>query len=371
MSNILIVDDKEDNLKAYKLELEDAGFGWNVFTARNENEAQEILNKIQPIDVIITDLVMLTEQSGLEVLRLAKERDPLIMVIILTAFEKILDRVKAFEMGAFDCLSKGVPGVKTGQEIIIRTKTALNFRDLTISQIENQKKLGFLKRYFDPRVFGAIDRNPDLLNMKSKTLTVVFWDIRGFSLLCEILKAHPNLISGFLREYFSVASDVIFKYEGVLDKFIGDGVMALFGALDGSKDPAGHQDAINAARAAIEMRESFDILLKNWIDQWALYTAQTIDIGLGCGMHTGETLVGNAGTENRDHFTALGPHVNFAQRIESRAEKAQILASTSTKARISEYFELKKIDTINNVKNIPGSFDIFEVIKPKEISKPI
>ena len=76
-------------------------------------------------------------------------------------------------------------------------------------------------------------------------------------------------------------------------------------------------------------------------------------------------MVGNVGTEIRDHFTALGPHVNFAQGIERQARKGQILISVSTKARISDHFELKKIDTISDVKNIPGSFDIFEVIKPK------
>jgi adenylate cyclase len=365
MANILIVDDKEDNLKAYQLALEDAGLGWNILTAKDEKEAQKIITGTQPIDVIITDLVMLTEQSGMEVLLLAKQKDPLVMVIILTAFEQKLDRYKAFELGAFDCLSKGVPGVKTGQEIVVKMKTALNFRDLALKQIEGQKKLAVLKRYFDPKIFGAIENNPSLLNIQSKTLTIVFWDIRGFSALCESLKAHPTLISGFLREYFEAASEVIFKHQGVLDKFMGDGVMALFGAIKG-KDKDGRQDAINATKAAIEMKDRFKHVHKSWMDQWVLYTPQVIDIGLGCGIHTGETLVGNVGTENRDHFIALGPHVNFAQRIESKAGKEQILISACTKARISEQFELKKIDTINEVKNIPGSFDIFEVIQLKE-----
>lgn len=364
MAHILIVEDNEPNLKSYKLALEDAGLGWNILTAKNENEAQKIIDETQSVDVIITDLVMLTEQSGMEVLRLAKQKDPLVMVIMLTAFEQKLDRYKAFEMGAFDCLSKGIPDVKTGQELIVKTKTALSFRKLALEQIENQKKLTFLKRYFDPKVFRAIERNPELLTIQSRTLTIVFWDIREFSALCEILKAHPTLIAGFLREYFEVASEVIFKHHGVLDKFIGDGIMALFGALN-SKDKEGHQDAINAAKAAIEMKGCFEQVLKNWMEQWVLYTPQKIDIGLGCGIHTGETLVGNVGTENRDHFTALGPHVNFAQRIENKATKGQIRVSVSTKTRICGHFEVKKIDTISDVKNIPGNFDIFEIVKPK------
>lgn len=141
--------------------------------------------------------------------------------------------------------------------------------------------------------------------------------------------------------------------------------MALFGAING-KDKEGHQDAITAAKTAIEMKRCFEQVLKNWMEQWVLYTPQSIDIGLGYGIHTGETLVGNVGTENRDHFTALGPHVNFAQRIESRANKGQILVSASTEARICKHFEVKKVDTIIDVKNISGSFDIFEVIEHKD-----
>jgi len=365
VANILIVDDKEYNLKAYKLALEDSGLIGNILQAKDENEALKIINENQPIDLIITDLVMLTEQSGMEVLRLAKQKDPLIMVIIVTAFEKILDRYQAFELGAFDCFQKCTPGIKTEKEIVVKTKTALRFRELAFNQIENQKKLTFLKRYFDPQVFGLIDQNPELLNIQASTLTIVFWDIRGFSSLCEILKAHPTLIAGFLREYFKEASDVIFKHHGVLDKFVGDGIMALFGAIK-NNDKDGRKNAVKAVEAAIELRERFEQVLKTWLEQWVLYTPQTIDIGLGCGIHTGETLIGNVGTESRDQFTALGPHVNFGQRIETRAQKGQVLISASTKARISDQFELMKIDTISDVKNIPGSFDIFEVVKSKK-----
>ncbi|MBA7591222.1 Adenylate cyclase 2 [subsurface metagenome] len=364
MANILIVDDRGDILKSYKLGLEDAELGWNIFTAKNENEAKTVVTE-QQIDVVITDLVMLTERSGMNVLRLAKDKDPLMMVIIVTAFDKKLNRYQAFELGAFDCIAKNTPGVKTIDEIIFKTKTALQFRELAITEIENQRKVTFMKRYFDPKVFRIIEEKPDLLNIQKRALTIVFWDIRGFSGLCEILKEHPTLISGFLREYFQMSSEAIFNNGGVLDKFIGDAVMALFGAFN-SKEDRGKNDAINAVNSAIYMKERFKELFDRWMKEWELYTPQTIEIGLGCGIHTGEALVGNVGTETRDQFTALGPHVNFAQRIESRAEKGQILISTTTKARVVGKFRLKKVDTISEVKNIPGEFDIFEVVKHKK-----
>ncbi|MFI5329648.1 MAG: adenylate/guanylate cyclase domain-containing protein [Desulfobaccales bacterium] len=365
MANILIVDDKDYNLKAYKLALDDAGLGANIITAKDENEAQKILAEKIPIDVIITDLCMLEEQGGIDVLRYAKENDPLIMVIIITAFEKILDRYKAYDLGAFDCLTKGAAGIKTEQEIVVKTKAALRFRELALSQIEYQNKMSFLKRYFDPRVFDIIDQNPDLLNIKSKTLTIGFWDIRGFSKLCEVLKAHPKLIAGFLKEFFKGASEIIFNNNGVLDKFIGDAVMAIWGALNGSADE-GRDEAANAINAAVELRGHFNRVKENWMEQWKLYTPHTIEIDLGCGIHTGETLIGNVGTDIRDQFTVLGPHVNFAQRIESRANKGKILISASTKVRIESKYEVNLIETIDDVKNIPGTFEIYEVIKRKE-----
>ncbi len=103
------------------------------------------------VDAIITDLKMATDQSGMEVLRQAKERDPLVMVIMITAFEKLLDRYRAFELGAFDCVQKNTPGIIAAEEIFVKTQAALRFREMALQQVENQKRLAFLRRYFDPR----------------------------------------------------------------------------------------------------------------------------------------------------------------------------------------------------------------------------
>lgn len=362
ISNVLIVDDQEKNLKAYQLALEDSELNLSIFTAKDENQAKEIINKLDHLDVVLSDLVMLSEQSGMEVLRLAKQRDPLVMVIIITAFDEKLKRYQAYELGAFDCITKGTPGIKTADEIVFKTRNALRFRELALHQIENRERMLFLKRYFDPKVFEVIENNPDLLKPQSKIITVVFWDIRGFSRLSEILKAHPTLIAGFLKEYFKVASEIIFEHQGVLDKFIGDGIMAIFGALNG-RDNQGYEDAVHAVNAAVMLNGSFNTLLNKWIKEWELYTPHKIDVGLGCGIHTGETLVGNLGTEIRDQFTALGPHVNFTQRIESIVPKGKIWLSASTKVRVEKHFKLNKVDTITNIKNIEGEFDIFEVAK--------
>jgi adenylate cyclase len=82
-----------------------------------------------------------------------------------------------------------------------------------------------LEKYVDPVVLEQI-RDPELVTMQNKILTIVFWDLSGFSVLCENLKSYKELIVEFLREYFSEAAVIILKHKGVLDKFMGDGIMA-------------------------------------------------------------------------------------------------------------------------------------------------
>ena len=100
MPSILIVDDDPNNLDSLKQELEDSNPTWIVLTAQSEREAKSVLSECS-IDVVISDLVMATDQSGMDVLRQAKEKDSLIMVILITAFEKKLDRYCAFELTLF------------------------------------------------------------------------------------------------------------------------------------------------------------------------------------------------------------------------------------------------------------------------------
>ena len=341
MANILIVDDEQENRDALKRALGDNNPNWRIQVAAGESDASRILReqikKGEPVDVVLTDLVMESERSGMTMLQRAHEIDPLVMAILFTAKEKNLDRYAAFEYGAFDVVEKNIRGTKAVREIDIKTRAALRYREWSM-------RIGFLRRYFDPRVFAAIEDEPSLLEPSQRTVTICFWDIRGFSQLCEILKAHPPLVSGFLREYCDQASRTVFEHGGVLDKFIGDGVMALFGVLNHKSD-RGVADAIGAVRAGFDLRERFRILVNDWSKQWELYTPQNIEIGLGCGIHTGDALVGNVGTDFRDQFTALGPHVNFAARVEARAGHGQILLSQSTKSRIESSFRLAKSGT--------------------------
>lgn len=357
MPRILIIDDEVENLKSLKRALGDENPDWQILTARDESEGVKILRKQlknkEPVNVVLTDLVMETEESGMNILQRARKLDPLIMSILFTAKEKSLDRYAAFDYGAFDVVEKNIRGTAAAREINIKTRAALRYREWS-------ERINFLRRYFDPKVFDIIEREPSLLAISQRTITIVFWDIRGFSRLCESLKAHPTLISGFLRDYCEMGAQTVFEHGGVLDKFVGDEIMALFGVLNHA-DEEGKSDAIAAVKAAVDLRNNFSDLVANWMEQWKLYVPDKIEIGLGCGIHTGEVLVGNVGTDFRDQFTALGPHVNFASRIQGRSGAGQILISQSTETRVKSNIAISPIEEISDVKNIPGTFTLFEV----------
>jgi class 3 adenylate cyclase len=362
MPNVLLVDDERENVSSLSRYLARRGPDWQIQVAYSEDEAFAIL-KATPIDVVLTDLVITRDQGGIDVLRHAKRIDPLTMVIVFTAFERKLDRYAAFEAGAFDCIQKNNPNVVAAEEILVKAKSALQFRELAKAQIEAQGRFNSLRRYFDPRVFDRLAATPELLSLRSQMVTICFWDIRGFSKLSESLGHYPVLVSDFLREYLDAAADAIFQHQGVLDKFMGDGVLGLFGALDAPTDE-GVADASNAVAAAQQLCSVFGGILETWERRWAMYTPQVIDVGLGCGIHTGEVLVGNVGSGARDQFTVLGPPVNFAKRLEAHAGKGEILISQQTEARVRGKIETLDGGILEGVKNIPGSFRMFSVVPP-------
>ncbi len=135
--------------------------------------------------------------------------------------------------------------------------------------------------------------------------------------------------------------------------------MALFG-LDDSKGDAGAEAAV---QAALDLASRFGQELQTrWLAVWARLTPQDLTLGLGCGVNTGEALVGNIGTSSRDQFTALGPVVNLAARLEGRAQGGEVLISQTTRSHLpTGAFAVEEAECLSNIKNIPGTFRTFRV----------
>jgi adenylate cyclase len=172
------------------------------------------------------------------------------------------------------------------------------------------------ERYFAPDVAADISRQKAAIQPggERRAITVLFADIRGFTAIAEGMS--PDAIAHMLTEYFSEMVDVIFEHGGALDKFIGDALMALWGApLARENNP---QRALEAARA---MQQAVDALNARW------QAAGRPTIGVGIGINHGEVFVGNIGSLRRLEYTVIGDAVNVAQRLSGQAAAGEILVS--------------------------------------------
>ncbi|HLM56512.1 MAG TPA: adenylate/guanylate cyclase domain-containing protein [Pyrinomonadaceae bacterium] len=171
-------------------------------------------------------------------------------------------------------------------------------------------------RFMPEYVVQQILRDPDSFKLggTNQTVTVLFADIRGFTRLSE--QAPPEHVVQLLNHYFTAMTDVIFSHGGTLDKYLGDGLMALFGA-----PAATPQDACNAVAAAAEMQRRMEPINEQ------LRRDGIAEISIGIGLHTGVATVGYIGSEKRSEYTAIGDTVNLAARLEQNAGPGQILLS--------------------------------------------
>jgi adenylate cyclase len=204
-------------------------------------------------------------------------------------------------------------------------------------------------RFLPEYVVKQMLENPNSFKLGgvTQTVTVLFADIRGFTRISE--HAVPEKIVQLLNRYFSAMTDIIFAHGGTLDKYLGDGLMALFGAPTVTPKDAG-----NAMAAAVAMQRR--MLSINDELQAEGYP----EIGIGIGLHTGEAIVGYIGSERRSEYTAIGDTVNTASRLESNAKAGVILVSEVTAKAAKSRYQLAARDPIN-VKNREQPVPLFEI----------
>jgi len=176
-------------------------------------------------------------------------------------------------------------------------------------------------RFMPEYVVKQLLEKPDSFRLGgiNQKITVLFADIRGFTALSE--NANPEKIVGLLNKYFTAMSEIIFAYGGTLDKYIGDGLMAIFGAPTASPE-----DSKNALKTAVAMQKR----LRTLNEELSAEGYGRVDVGIG--LHTGIATIGYIGSEQRSEYTAIGDTVNLASRLEQTARGGQILISEATAA---------------------------------------
>ena len=181
--------------------------------------------------------------------------------------------------------------------------------------------------------------------------SVLFADIRGFTSMSE--KMLPEEVSNILNEYFTEIEPIITKYNGVINKFIGDAVMAIFG------DPINDEmHPMNAVLCANDMLKRVRKLRNKWMDE------NKPEIEIGVGINTGEVFVGNIGSETRLEYTVIGDTVNIASRIESynKVYKTNFLIGSTTYNSVKNRVDVIKISGVT-IRGKQQKMDIYEILR--------
>ena len=225
------------------------------------------------------------------------------------------------------------------------------FRYLSVDR-ELSRTRGALERYVSPQLVRYVMDNLENFRFdgEKKRLTIFFSDIRGFTTLTE--KSDPAVLLKQLNEYLEAMTEIIFKYDGIVDKFIGDGIMAHWGAFTPNR-----QNARLAAAASLEML----VKLGELNTHWAAIDRPALDIGIG--LHTAEVIFGNIGTGRKVDFTCIGDGVNLSARLESanKEYKTKIIISAETRNEIGAGAQVRSLGSVV-VKGKTRGVDIYELL---------
>lgn len=211
-----------------------------------------------------------------------------------------------------------VPLIFPAMAILLSSGSVLTYRYITEEKEKEQLRARF-ESYFPPAVVKQMLENPDsrMTQPRSEEITIMFSDIKSFT--NHSSKMTPEDISTSLSEYFEAMTAIVFKYEGTVDKFIGDGLMVFYGAPEHQED-----HALRCVQAAIEMQKKCRELKKKW------EAGGRFPLQIRIGINSGKVIVGDLGSERRKEYTVIGSDVNLAQRLESNAPVAGILISERT-----------------------------------------
>lgn len=261
---------------------------------------------------------------------------------------------KVFGLFYVDCLSK--PWAFSKEELgifsVVAAEAAISF-DNARSHEELSKRVlerQALGRFLSSAIVDRILANPDQVHLggENQTVTILFADIRGFTRMSE--KMEPHQVVELLNEFFAEMTDLVFENGGTLDKYLGDGIMVLFGAPIAKPD-----DALRATRTGMDMQVALARLNRDW------EARRQQPLRMGIGVNTGQVTAGNIGTSRRMDYTVIGDSVNLASRLCANAAGGQILISESTFQELNGSLPAKKLDPIR-VKGKETPVEVYEVL---------
>ncbi|MFB2878279.1 response regulator [Floridanema aerugineum] len=323
---ILVVDDNPD-LRSYVSEvLRSSGF--KVLTARHGAEGLSITIDRHP-DLIVTDLMM-PIVSGLDMIRRIRDLPEIkaTPIILLTAKVDEDTRIEGTEQGADIYLAKPF----NDRELLaaVRNLLALKVNEQKLQELNKYLTESVLKRFLPPTLVNKAATGELSLDLRPepKLVTILFSDIVGFTQLSNTLRSRR--VAELLNEYLDYMTRAVFANGGTVDKFMGDAVLAMYGAPE---ELTPNEQVKRAIATARQMHRYLDELNQRWQEQGIP------EIQFRCGIHQGTAVVGMFGGQERADYTAIGPTVNIASRLQALAQPNTILVS----AAVADYLDEAEI----------------------------
>ncbi|KAA3642681.1 MAG: adenylate/guanylate cyclase domain-containing response regulator [Chloroflexi bacterium] len=329
---VLVADDDWLNRDLLETYLKNAGC--EVISCADGQEAWESYQR-QPPDIALLDIAM-PGMDGLTLCRHIKENEATgyIPVVIVTALDAEDEKLRSLEVGADDFIGKPYSTVV----LLTRVRSLLRTKRLH-HQLEERNQLlrEVLNRYVDKDIAEVILQDPERhlkLGGDNRFITVLFADLRGFTPFTETNPAEQVVET--LNLVFNELTEIVYRNGGTFDKYMGDSIMAFYGAPIREPD-----DIQRALRTGLEMQERFKELQKEKEILGSL--------GIGVGVHAGEAIVGNIGSERVMDYTVIGDTVNVARRLQEMARPGEILISEEVHSRVPS-LEVKHLTT----QHLPG-----------------
>ena len=346
---ILIVDDNETNRDILRMRL--GRHGYELMEAADGEEAMAAARQHHP-DLILLD-VMMPKVDGVEACRQLKADAnlPFMPIILVTAKADSKDVVAGLEAGADEYLTKPVDQAA----LAARVKSMLRVKELTdevraqaadlaswnrtleervAQQLAHIERMDRLKRFLPPQVAELVLSSGDdrVLDSHRRDVSIVFCDLRGFTAFAET--AEPEEVMTVLGEYHACAGAIIHKFQGTIEHFAGDGLMAMLNDPLPCPEPC-----LQAVRMAAEMRAAVGALTAKW-------RKHGFELGFGIGIAHGYATLGRIGFEGRFDYAAIGAVPNLAARLCEEAKDGQILIDGKVKAAVETAAQLEPLEEL-------------------------
>jgi adenylate cyclase len=363
---ILIVDDNETNrcLLTTRLGAE----GYQTVEAENGERALAVAREVAP-DVVLLD-VMMPKIDGFEVCRRLKGDTTLgfVPIIMVTARTDSQDVVTGLNAGADEYLTKPVDHAA----LVARVRSMLRIKELhdrveaqavelavwnsmleqrVAEQVVQIERVSRLKRFLSPQIAELIlsSSTYEPLASHRRQVTIVFGDLRGFTAFAEI--AEPEEVMTVMQEYHATLGSLVHEFEGTLERFLGDGIMVIFGDPIPCTDPCKR-----AVHMAVAMRGRLLELSKKW-------RRERHELGFGVGIAYGYATLGAIGFEGRSEYSAIGTVVNLAARLCAEARDGQILVDSKVHEALDERATAEPVGelTLKGLRRPIAAYNVIEM----------